>query len=92
MLVSSNNKLGDKMNKFQKIVSEISGYNGLGEHGARNDYYYDQDCIGKRRCIEDTADILGEKATELDICMIACFLRTEFDSQDDKFKDWNGLG
>ena len=77
--------LYEEMNNLQKIVSCISGYCGLGEAGAREDYFYDLEkeveqidfVISYSTTVDDVEIVTAEEAKK-----IVDFLTCDISGQD----------
>ena len=82
--------------QMQEIIHSISGYNGLGEQGARNDWYY-EDQFGNPQTWQEKEQIINDIAEShieySDIVKIREFLDADFNgSQDDAYRAWKFLG
>ena len=81
------------MNSTQKLISDISGFCGLDESGARDDGYYEiNDILGKLHYLIDVvaaSDTIS--GVDVDICKAQKFLDKEFTSANEKIHEFNEL-
>jgi hypothetical protein len=83
------------MNRTQRLISDISGYCGLGEAGARNDAYYDLDNMVDKVTflLEYCHHVEGyENINAMEIAVAHEFLEYDFGSSGERYEAFDLLG